>query len=352
MNNARASHRPVSIEDLKAGLAERIDALARELYSAGTIEGHQMRVGSVHGEEGRSMVIWLSGPKMGEYFDYAPWKGGDALDLVAHALFKGNMGEAVRWARSWLGYDALDPARLQVYRDQARKRKKESEDADERKRAWAGRMWFEAQPNIIGTPAAAYLRGRAIDLASLPRRLNSLRYHPALWNEESQRKHPALIAGIADTRLVAIHRTWLSVNADGTVTKAELKEPKMTLGRYSGASIRLWRGASAKAHVNMVPGEWLVISEGIEDGLSAVMSCPQYRTWAAVSLGNMSTIMLPAEAGGVIILAQNDTKPEPIAALQRAIENFQRQGKPVRIARVPEEFKDANDFLRWELSNG
>jgi hypothetical protein len=52
---------------------------------------------------------------------------------------------------------------------------------------------------------------------------------------------------------------------------------------------------------------------------------------------------------GVLILAQNDTAPEAVRALDRAIVNFQRQGKRVRLARPPEGVKDANDYIRLEV---
>jgi hypothetical protein len=81
-------------------------------------------------------------------------------------------------------------------------------------------------------------------LAQLGRQPWALRFHPALWNEETQRHWPALVAAIVDPegQLTAVHRIWLAPDGSG---KAPLRDRKMTLGRYAGGVIRLWRGATA-----------------------------------------------------------------------------------------------------------
>jgi hypothetical protein len=64
--------------------------------------------------------------------------------------------------------------------------------------------------------------------------------------------------------MVAVHRTWLMPDGSG---KAPLRDPKMTLGRYAGGAIRLWRGASGKALKDAPTGDSIVITEGIEEAL-------------------------------------------------------------------------------------
>src|SRR5262249_10835908 len=140
----------------------------------------------------------------------------------------------------------------------------------------------------------------------------------------------------------AVHRTWLMPDGAG---KASLRDPKMTLGRYSGGSVRLWRGASGKRLEEAPEGEEIVIAEGLEDGLSAVVARPALRVLVAVSLANMGGLVLPKAIGRVIILGQNDTGAGALAGRERAIANFEEQGKRVALALSPVG-KDLNDLLR------
>ena len=97
-----------------AGIAEqlrdRIDALARQLLPNGRHgPGRTYRCGSIAGEEGQSLCVWLDGPKRGRWRDYAADSGGDALDLVAATVCGRDLGRALSWARDWLGLGRLDP---------------------------------------------------------------------------------------------------------------------------------------------------------------------------------------------------------------------------------------------------
>jgi hypothetical protein len=300
------------------------------------------------------MAVRIRGDMRGVWCDFGAGDDmrGDALDLVAQVKFRGDKGKAVAWARSWLGLDQGDPQRFAEERRQASEiAKRQSEDqrrAEERKSAAATAIFLRAEVHLRGTPAADYLKGRGIDLGELARQPRCLRFAPALWNEESGRTWPALVAAIDPPQgpVCAVHRTWLEVLNNGRVRKAPLAAPKKVLGRYAGGAIRLWRGYSEKPHSRPEPGEWLMVSEGIEDGLSGAIARPKFRTWAAVSVSNMGSIELPAAFDGVLLLAQNDKEPQAIKALEAAIANFQRQGKRVRLIRVPPEFHDANELLQ------
>jgi hypothetical protein len=343
----------VDIAELAAMLNAQIESLVAELLPAGERDGQEWRVGSVAGEKGRSMAVRIAGSKSGIWCDYGAGDDmrGDALDLVAQVKFGGDKGKAVAWSRAWLGLDAGDPKRFAEERREAseitKRRSEEVLREQERKSAAAMRIFLEAKVHLRNTPAADYLRGRGIDLAELERQPRSLRFHPSLWNEESGRSWPALVAGIDPPSgpVCAVHRTWLEALSDGRVRKAPLAVPKKVLGRYAGCAIRLWRGYTEKSLSRAEPGEWLLLSEGIEDGLSGAIARPKFRTWAAISVSNMGNIELPAAFDGVIILAQNDTEPRAIAALEAAIGSFHRQGKRVRLIRVPPEVHDSNELL-------
>lgn len=337
---------PMDIGAIAAMLANRIEPLCAELLPAGIREGAEWRIGSIAGEPGRSMAVHLRGAKAGVWYDWAAGIGGDALDLAAQVLFRGDKRQAVRWARAWLRIDPADPASVAVQRREEVKRREAAEAENTKRQRQAARIFLAARASLAGTPAELYLRGRAIDLVQLGRQPRALRFHPKLWNAETRRPWPALVAAIvgAEGQLTAVHRTWLMPDGSG---KAPLRDPKMTLGRYAGGAIRLWRGASAKPLRDAPPSETVLIAEGIEDGLSAAVAAPEYRVLAAVSLANLANLWLPPVITGVVILAQNDPPGSPAArALDRAIAGFRQQGRRVRLARPPAPVKDINDLLR------
>ena len=223
-------------------------------------------------------------------------------------------------------------------------------DADaeaETLRGAARRLFLAAQPGLAGTPVAAYLAGRGIDLAELGRQPRSLRFHPSVLNRESDQFRPAMLAAVTNGAgdMAAVHRTWLQQEADGRWTKAKLLNPKMSLGQLAGGTIRLWRGASRKPLKDALEGETAIVAEGVEDGLSCALLCPELRVLSAVSLPNMARIELPPAVRTVILAADNDgDNPAAAKALQRAIDHFAGEGRTVRLARSPVG-KDFNDIL-------
>ena len=136
------------------------------------------------------MAVHLRGAKAGVWYDWAAGVGGDALDLAAQVLFRGDKRQALRWARAWLGIDDADPASFARQRREASSRRQTAERDAVKRRGQAVRIFLSAQPALAGTPAEAYLRGRAIDLAQLGRQSRALRFHPGLWNEETRRPWP------------------------------------------------------------------------------------------------------------------------------------------------------------------
>ncbi len=220
-------------------------------------------------------------------------------------------------------------------------------DAEARKSA-ARRMFLRAEATIAGTPVAAYLAARGIDLGELGRQPRSLRYHAALLNRESDRTWPAMVAAVVNAagEIVAVHRTWLQRDCAGRWIKAPLRNAKMSLGSIAGGSIRLWRGASRRPLANAPDGETVVITEGIEDGLSVALLCPELRILSAVSIANMARIVLPAAVQTVILAADNDGDNLAAAsALQRAVDCHAAAGRAVRVANSPVG-KDFNDLFR------
>lgn len=330
-------------------LADRALGLCRDLFPAGVREGAEWRVGGLGGEKGKSLSIHLLGPKRGVWADFAGGQSGDALDLVCQAKCGGDIKAALEWAAAWLGMsrDAPPPATQPLARRAAAENETERDPDADARQAKAKALFLAAEPRLAGTPAAAYLAARGIDLAALGRQPRALRYHPDLWNGESRRTWPALVAAVTNDRgeMTALHRTWLGRDAAGCWRKAPLEVAKASLGRVAGGTIRLWRGASGKSLANALPGETVIIAEGIETALSVALACPEFRVLASVSLGNMARINLPPAIAGVTIAADNDAPGSPADnALKTAAARFAAMGKTVRIARSPVG-SDMNDCI-------
>jgi hypothetical protein len=274
---------------------------------------------------------------------------------VAHALFRGAKSEAVKWAKEWLnleGEAAPVPARRAAAPPAPRATPQEDRDYD-RRRALA--IYCEARPELRGTPVDRYLQGRGIALERLGRSPRALRFHPHLRYRTTELYFPAMVALVddGDGQVISIHRTYLQARADGRVTKADVPEPKLTLGSYKGGAIRLWRGRLSDGRMrpplkDCESGETIVLTEGIENGLSVALACPEHRVLAGISLSNLASIALPKAVGSVIIFADNDQGAQAQAGLERAIAAHAQAGRTVRIARAPAGFKDVNDWLRGQ----
>ncbi|HCS23669.1 MAG TPA: hypothetical protein DIW20_07970 [Rhodospirillaceae bacterium] len=343
----------VTVADISTMLSQRTHQLVRELLPRGVREGSEWCVGSCAGEPGRSMKIHLQGGKAGVWKDFSSGETGDALELVAAVLFHGDKTNAIKWSRSWLGLDGLDPARLAQRRREAEQAARKA-DADailkaDKMRRMAQGLWLGARSDILNSPVASYLGGRCIDIRLLPRVPGSLRYTDKCWNKELKAEVPAMVAQISNGagEHIATHRTYIVRGEDGIWRKDKrLKDSKLSLGSFRGGFITLNRGASNKPIAKAPAGDRLILCEGIEDGLTLALACPEHRVLAGVSLGNFMNIDLPSAIQDIIIAADNDGEnAQARAALDKAIARFQAQGRRVAVARS-EVGKDFNDQLQ------
>lgn len=366
------SGHPIPMHEIVGGLSARADSLAAELLPAGRREGREWKVGSVAGEPGRSLSICLDGDRAGIWADFSrPDQRGDALDLVAEVLFAGDKRRAVEWAISWLGLDGRDPRRLKQTRAAVEKKDKAPKTGGAGRTGAAGRkLWFDAQEKIQGTPVEHYLLRRGISLAALGRAPRALRYGEAK-HPETGRIHPAMLAAIVgpDGKLTSCHRTYLQHFPGGALDGSRaftdklrgVEDAKLTLGRYLGGAIRLWRGLSTDPETGEVKplppirqaaekGERIRITlcEGIEDGLTLALADPARRVWACVSLSNMASVDLPDAVADVVIAADNDSadNKQAMGLLDRVFRQHRAAGRRVVVIRPPAGCKDFNDLLR------
>lgn len=307
---------------LSAALAGQAMALAVELLPAGRRAGADWRAGSLAGEPGQSLGVHLFGPKAGVWADFATGERGDALDLVAAVLFRGDLRPALDWTRAWLGLDGGGSA--QPVRRRAIPPAQDASAGDAARLERAREAWCAATC-VRGSPAVAYLAVRGLGHLTGSR---ALRWCPAISHPAGGR-HPALLAMVQDVegQPVGIHRTY--VTPDGARAR-HLSPGKASLGPIGGGAVRLHAA-----------GPELVVGEGIESSASAglMLDLP---AWAALSTSGLHTLMLPDDVRNVVIAADPDPPGE--AAAQAAAARWTAEGRTVRIAR-PAGAGDFNDVL-------
>lgn len=312
-----------NIATLKADLATHVGALVAELLPGGRREGNNWIAGSVAGNRGRSLSVPLAGPALGLWRDFATGEHGDLIALIMACRGLGFRG-ACQWARDWLGrpHDwASEPAGPQDGTEAAGKAGS---------REWALRIWQASRP-IAGTDAEAYLCGRSISLPAWP---DDLRFHPNLKHKPSGRRFGALVALVrdADGNPAGIQRTYL---APGGAGKAPVDQPKMSLGAVGGGAIRLAEATNT-----------VLLTEGVEDGLSALMAWP-YPVWVAPGVTFLKAMRLPQAVRTVILAADADEVGK--RAMGEAARRFLTEGRCARLVRLPAGIKDLNDLLRREV---
>jgi Toprim domain len=229
---------------------------------------------------------------------------------------------------------------------------RQAEPNAEQKRNAAWRLWIAATPLRPGDVAWRYLGGRGIGLGQLPRLPGALRTMRGLTYAETGERFPAMLAAVIGPggKFLTCHRTYLQEHPDGSVTKAQVSSPKKIMGPCRGGLIPLARGASGKPWKRASEGDVLGLCEGIENALSYAVAVPEHRIAAALSVGNLAHVRLPAAISTLIIAADSDAPGSPAdRSLRRAIDRFLAEGREVRIARVPEGFKDFNDYLIAEV---
>jgi hypothetical protein len=337
-----------SIGQIVGMLADRADQLAAELLPGGRREGREWVAGDLSGGPGRGVSVCISGGKAGTWADFQggqsmrPGKvGGDMLDLIAMTRTGRDKGEALKWARGWLG---LSSERAREAPPPPPRPRADPAPEQARRRA-QGIGLFSKALRWPGTPVEHYLAGRAIRLSELQHVPAALRYDPECFCPERQRPGPAMLACIMrGADVIGVHRTWLERYPTGW-GKAPLKAEKKVLGQQQGGYIPLARGSSGEPLKRAPAGDVVAIAEGIEDALSIAVECPEWRVLACINVGNMAMIDLPAGIAEVVLCLDRDGEnPASRRAIEAAIARFTREGRQVRATRPPEGFKDFNEW--------
>jgi len=372
----------IDFAEIRARLIDNISSIVPELVPGGRRNGKYWigRNPTRADRHGGSFWVLMSGPATGAWRDEAGVRGvdeGDIVRLVQYCRRLADLSETRKECLKLLGLSdsggqalsAREIAKRNAERDAARARQEKAE-AETRARNARGAfaLWLKATTlspaSFRGSVLERYLLGRAIDLSThlidvkrpLPGALRLFAVHDYTTADGELIELPCMAALMSgpDGKPRAIHRTWLAPDGSG---KAVLPEPRTNKPRkiwpagWQGSVIRLAKGAG-----NLTPEEAgrqgrrgpLIVTEGIEDGLACMLAMPDYRVWAAGTLGNIGHVpMLPC-ISQLTVCADNDwNKPEAVAAFDKAIAMLKGHGVPIRVARSPRG-KDMNDLLKGE----
>lgn len=106
----------MNAKELSQRLAADAEGVAAYLLPGGKRRGHEWKAGNVHGDEGESLSVCISGAKAGVWKDFAADQGGDLLDLWV-AVRGGSLAEAIDDAKAYLGVvEAMPHREAKAYR--------------------------------------------------------------------------------------------------------------------------------------------------------------------------------------------------------------------------------------------
>jgi phage/plasmid primase-like uncharacterized protein len=305
----------ISVAEIVHLLALQIGALVLDLLPNGYREGHEWRCGSVFGEPGDSLGVHLTGAKAGIWLDFSSGQGGDALDLIM-AVFALSKGEAVKWAKRWLGIERGGAALPKRALTSTPKASETSSDPDR----WQY-PWNKARP-IRGTPAETYIEARGLHFDDPEGRM--LRFAKRRARNNLEEYHPALLVALSDLRTgeqCGIINIYLQ--PDGR-DRLRDKKGKTVTGRARGAVMLLSDFDE--------PTMGLTICEGVETGIAIFMR-EQRPIWACGGAGNLASFpVLGIEA--LTIAADTDEPGQKAAAA--VAERWRRAGREVVIIAPPQ----------------
>lgn len=186
-------------------------------------------------------------------------------------------------------------------------------------------IWGRAIP-AAGTLGETYLRFRGI----LPPYPPDIRFLALPWRNLGPM--PCLVLAVRDVAgdVTGLQRIYLAYDGQG---KADVPNPKLSLGQVKGGAIRLG---------DLDRSNTLTVCEGPEDGLS-LLEMLGGPVWVAAGSTFLPAMRFPPEVRSILIGADND--PAGQVAAEKAAHAFTDRGLTVRIIRPVSWAKDFNDEL-------
>ena len=95
-----------NVEGLRQALTDRLESVLLFLFPEGRIRGGKFYVGDIDGSPGKSLVVEMTGPRRGLWFDFAADMGGDVFDawaLSRNLSVKTDFPRILSEVRQWCG---------------------------------------------------------------------------------------------------------------------------------------------------------------------------------------------------------------------------------------------------------
>lgn len=313
---------------------------------------------------------------IGAWKDWRTGEKGDVFGLVEYCAGCSDFKDVIRWARDFLGLGNLSREDRERMAEQARRNaeraRRDAQEAITRRIARARQIFESGQPFGSGGAAEqhamAYFAKRGCDprlMASLDR--ETFRFHPAMeyWkraqfrHENGRRvkvaegpKLPCILSAMRGPTgvVTAVHMTFLDplepvkFAADGADESA-----KIMFGEARGAMIRIAHGPEGKPPETAELPYPLILCEGVEDGISLAIPCPEARVWAAGSLSAMAAAPVGLSCVSAVIMARDNdwSKKQAVEQFEAAQAELMATGKPV--TEMASSFgKDFNDLMKGE----
>jgi hypothetical protein len=347
----------IGFEEIKAELQLRIRHLVKELLADGYFSGSYYMARNPLRADKRAGSLWvkIAGSGIGAWRDEADQSmKGDVINLVATFAGLPDMRQTRLWCMSFLGWgggmarDQLDAKRKAAqYVAEQEERLAKQTLAEARSHAFG--LFINAKP-IIDTPVEYYLASRGIDLSVFARPPGCLRFLPNARHRDEEGGEsfwPCMLAAMNDERgrIAAVHRTWLAQEGKG---KAPVTPNKKIWPSFKGCVIRINRGETglnpeeAARRGRRGP---LVAVEGIEDALTLAMAAPEYRIWAAGTLGNLANIPKLPCISDLILYRDRDASSEAQRTFHKVCHHLIDRGFRLSVAQpLMKRHKDANEF--------
>jgi DNA primase len=258
-----------------------------------------------------------NGPRGVRWLCFAGCGGGDVIDFVCK-LHRVGVGEAVRILGAGTAVTTTVP--------------KPAGLSSDRRVAQALAVFGAAVPSA-GTLGETYLASRGIPSPFPPDiRFGRLRYPGAA-------RMPSLVCGVQNVAgaIIGVQRIFLAPDGSG---KADVPQPKLSLGRISGGAIRVGEPDATGV---------LAVCEGPEDGLS-LRQLSGLPVWVAAGVGNLPKMLFPPSVRKIVIGADNDERG--LAGARAAADAYTKRGLIVSILRPLPRAKDWNDELMMEIRRG
>lgn len=310
--------------ELSRALASNVEAVCRHYLSNGRRRGAYWTIGDVFNTPGRSLYVRLTGPTSGKgaagnWTDAATGQHGDLLDLIGLNCGLSTLRDAMDEARLFLALPSPQPPRT-VERQLASRASPE-----------AARRLFAAGRSIVGTPAHAYFRARAI---AGPLNFPALRFHSSVYYREHEdaprQSFPALLAAVTDLdgTITGVHRTWLDI---ARRNKARITDPRRSMGSILGNGVRFGTALDV-----------ILAGEGIETVLSLKSILPDLPMVAGLSANHLAALDLPSTLRRLYIGLDDDP-----AGRDAALHLRQRaEARGIEVVEVVPQRSDFNHDLR------